>query len=258
MSAVGHLSDRLIGQRWRVRCQQGVYRRFGRFARRAHGRGPLLVAVGDSLTDPRCPYTLPRQVWLRIVGRQGYRTVNLGVWGETTGEMRERIQQVLCHGRPDVAVLFGGANDAIRGVDAAETERNASFIVEWLRDAGVTKIALIGPGLLNSERPADWVQAAGEVREVLQRVALRDGVVFVDLAAFQRERIASGKDPDFTRVPYRQSRSWHVSDGDPHFNAYGQRLVADAFLQATAAWGHPAAGRSRKILSRHDVRSETC
>jgi hypothetical protein len=43
-------------------------------------------------------------------------------------------------------------------------------------------------------------------------------------------------DPDFARVPYRQSRSWHVDDGDPHFNAYGQRLIAEAFLAAIADW----------------------
>lgn len=241
MSAVGYLSDRSIGQRWRVRCQQGVYRRVGRFAGRVHGRGPLLVAIGDSLTDPRCPYTLPHQVWLRVVGRRGYQTVNLGVWGETTGEMRERIEEMLCQGRPDVAVLFGGANDAIRGIAPAETEDNAAFIVEWLRDAGVTRIALIGPGLLNWECPTDWAPAAGEVGEVLRRVAARYGVVFVDLAAFQRQRIERGKDPDFTRVPYRQSRSWYVSDGDPHFNSYGQRVVAEAFLDATSGWGGNAA-----------------
>jgi hypothetical protein len=30
-----------------------------------------------------------------------------------------------------------------------------------------------------------------------------------------------------------------VKDGDPHFNAYGQRLVAEAFLAAIADWRRP-------------------
>lgn len=201
-----------------------------------HGRGPLLVAIGDSLTDPSSGSTLPWQVWLRRVARQGYRTVNLGVSGETTADMRHRIEQTLCEGQPEIAVLFGGANDALHRVDPAETERNVTFIIEWLRDRGIRKIVVIGPGLINWSRDArDWA-ALDEVRKVLADIAARYDVVFVDLAEVLRDRIDRGEDPDFGRVPYRQSRSWHVRDGDPHFNAYGQRLVAEAFLAATVEW----------------------
>jgi hypothetical protein len=69
---------------------------------------------------------------------------------------------------------------------------------------------------------------------VVREVAEGYEVTFVDLASFLRGRLDRGEDPDFTRVPYRRSRSWHVKDGDPHFNAYGQRLIAEAFLAATA------------------------
>jgi lysophospholipase L1-like esterase len=225
-----------------LKVRQRVYRRVARSARRVHGRGPLLVAIGDSLTDPQCAYTLPRQVWPRIVGRAGYRTVNLGVSGETTADMRRRIEQTLSEGQPEIAVLFGGANDAIRGVGPAETEQNVTFMVEWLRERGIRKIAVIGPGLLNWGQTPDWVSAADEVRKVLRDVAERYGAIFVDLAMFLRHRIDRGKDPDFARVPYRQARSWHVQHGDPHFNAYGQRLVAEAFLEATSDWRPPPRG----------------
>jgi len=224
---------------WLLKVQQRVYRRLASVTRRVHGRGPLLVAIGDSLTDPQCACTLPRRVWPRIVGREGYRTVNLGVSGETTADMRRRIEQTLEEGQPDIAVLFGGANDAVRGVDPAETEQNVTFMVRWWRDRGVRKIALIGPGLLNWERIPDWASAADELREVLSVVAERHDVIFVDLATFLRHRIDRGEDPDFARVPYRQARSWHVQEGDPHFNAYGQRLVAQAFLAATIDWRPP-------------------
>jgi lysophospholipase L1-like esterase len=218
---------------WYLKVQQRVYRRVARFARRVHGRGPLLVAMGDSLTDPRCAYTLPRQVWLRIVGRKGYKTVNLGVSGETTADMRRRIGQVLTEGKPEIAVVFGGSNDAIRGVDPEETERNVTFMVEWLQDRGIRNIILMGPGMLNSEQVPDWASPADEVRKVLRGVAEQHGVIFVDLAQFLRGRIDRGADPDFSRVRYRQSRSWHVQAGDPHFNAYGHRLIAEAFLAGT-------------------------
>lgn len=232
---------------WRMKVQQRAYRRLASHARRVHGRGPLLVAIGDSHTDPRCAYTLPRQVWLRIVGREGYRTVNLGVSGDTTGDMRRRIQQTLSEGHPEIVVVFGGTNDAQRGVDPAETERNLAVMLEWCLTRGIRKVVLVGPPLVNWEPAPDWASSAEEVRRVLSEVAERYGAVCVDLARFFRGRIERGEDPDFSRAPYTQSRSWHVEAGDPHLNAYGQALVAEAFLAATAGW---RSSRARRRLPR--------
>jgi lysophospholipase L1-like esterase len=236
---------------WRLNVQQRVYRRLARHARRVHGHGPLLVAIGDSNTDPRCAYTVPRQVWLRIVGREGYKTVNLGVSGDATSDMRRRIEQTLSESQPEIVVVFGGANDARRGVDPAETERNVTFMVEWLRDHGIRKVVLIGPTLVNWRPTPDWVSSADEVQRVLRDVAERYGAVCVDLTLFLRGRIEAGEDPDFSRVRYTQSRSWHVEAGDPHLNAYGQRLVAEAFLAATAGW-RSSPGRRRQWLVRRE------
>lgn len=219
-----------------MKVQRRVYWRLARHARRVHGRGPLLVAIGDSNTDPKGGYTLSRQVWLRIVGREGYKTLNLGVSGDTTADMRRRIEQTLREGQPEIVVVFGGPNDALRRVDRAETEDNVTFMVQWWRDHGVRRIVLVGPPLVNWQPNPDWVASTDAVARVLREVAERFGVVFVDLTTFLRRRIERGDDPDFSRVPYRQSRSWHVEAGDPHLNAYGQRLVAEAFLAATADW----------------------
>ena len=221
---------------WLVNARQRTYRRLGQLDGRVHGRGPLLVAIGDSLTDPSSGFTLPWQVWLRRVACKGYKTVNLGVSGDTTADMRQRVEQTLSQGRPEVAVLFGGANDAFYGVDPAETERNVTLMVNWLREHAIPNIVLISPGLLNWERGMGSAPALEDVRAVLRQVAERRGTMFVDLIGFLRGRIERGEDPDFTRVPYQQSRSWHVQPDDPHFNAYGQRLVAEAFLAAIADW----------------------
>jgi lysophospholipase L1-like esterase len=211
-----------------VKVRERVYRQLASHARRVHGHGPLLVAIGDSNTDPRCAYTLPRQVWLRIVGREGYKTLNLGVSGDTTGDMRRRIEQTLSEGQPEIAVVFGGVNDAQRDVDPAKTERNVAFMARWLRDRGIRKIVLIGPALVNWQPTPDWASSAADVQKVLSDVAQRHGAVCVDLALFLRSRIDRGEDPDFSRVPYSQSHSWHVAAGDPHLNAYGQRLAGGA------------------------------
>lgn len=214
-----------------------MYGRIARRAGRVHGDGPLLLAIGDSHTDPCTGYTLPWQVWVRIVGRAGYRTFNLGVSGDTTADMRRRIVEVTHEATPEIGVVFAGSNDPARGIDPAETGENVTFIVEWFKDRGVQRIVLIGPGSRNATTSADSLEAPlDDVQRVLEGVAGRQGVVFVDLAGFLRGRLDRGEDPDFARTPYRQSRSWHVKDGDPHFNAYGQRLIAEAFLAATADW----------------------
>jgi lysophospholipase L1-like esterase len=228
--------------------RQRLYWRIARSARRVHGRGPLLVAIGDSHTDPASGYTLPWQVWLRRVGREGYKTVNLGFSGDTTTDMRRRIEQMLDHGQPSIAVVFGGTNDALRHIDPEETKRNVAFMVKWLGHHGIRKLVVIGPGLVNWRQDSASVSAVDDLRTLLGDVAARNGASFVDLAGFLGDRIDRGEDPDFRRLPYRQSRSWHVRDGDPHFNAYGQRLIAEAFLVATAGWRRPT--RARRLTTK--------
>src|ERR1700728_3427946 len=77
--------------------------RLGQISPRVHGRGPLLVAMGDSLTDPFVGFVFPWQIWVRRLGRQGYKTVNLGVGGETTVDMARRVEEFLGEGEPEVA-----------------------------------------------------------------------------------------------------------------------------------------------------------
>lgn len=226
---------------------------------RVHGRGPLLAAMGDSLTDPFVGFVFPWQVWVRRLNRHGYRTLNLGRGGETTTDMRRRVNEFTSEGRPDVAVLFAGNCDVEQGIDPADTERNITYIVEWLRAQGVSKIALIAPGIVNLERLPSWLaqvrswEAAAEpVRSVFRRVAESQDAVFVDLAAFQRQLITRGEVPDFSVEPYRQSRSWHASGSDGHYNAYGYQLVAEAFVSATAHWC-PERRRQRPLIGRPAV-----
>lgn len=240
----GESSPSDLREWWFRNVRHPFYWRVGQLAGRTNGRGPLLVAMGDSLTDPYVGFTFPRQVWLRCVGREGgYKTVNLGVGGSTTAYMCERIDTFLSAGQPDIAVLAAGNVDAEQGIASAETERNVRFILDWLEEHGVSKIALVGPGMVNlpklpdyMSQLKDWRSAIDDVRAILRDIAVEHDAVFVDLAQFLCDRIADGKDPDFSLVPYRPSRSWHPVAGDAHLNAYGHRLVAEAFLTATSHW----------------------
>jgi lysophospholipase L1-like esterase len=160
--------------------------------------------------------------------------------------MCRRIEDFLSEGQPEVAVIFAGNCDAERAIDPAEIERNITYAVSWLKEHGVRKIVLMTPGLLNLPKiPAymplvsDWSASISGVRAAFRHVADRHGALLVDLAAHLSDRLARGEDPDFSRVPYRQSQSWHAFVEDGHYNAYGHRLIAEAFLEATAHWRPP-------------------
>ena len=125
-------------------------------------------------------------------------------------------------------MVFGGVNDAQRGVERAETERNITFMVQWLRAHGIRKVVLIGPALANWRSTPDWTSAADEVRTVLRDVAGRSGAVYVDLTLFLRRRIERGEGPDFSRVPLcpitlvaRRRTRTHTSM--PMVNAWSQK-----------------------------------
>jgi acyl-CoA thioesterase-1 len=107
---------------------------------------PLVVFLGDSLTaglglpaDQAYPALLARA--LRDDGVAA-RVVNAGVSGDTSASGLRRLPWLLAQ-RPVVVVVGLGANDALRGQPAAETERNLRAIVAQARRAGV-KVLLLG------------------------------------------------------------------------------------------------------------------
>lgn len=52
-------------------------------------------------------------------------------------------------------------------------------------------------------------------------------VLYSDLYAWMKARIQNGDDPDFSSVAYDQSRSWHYTDNNQHYSAYGHALQGE-------------------------------
>lgn len=109
----------------------------------AQGRERVIVAFGDSLTaglgvpaSEGYPAVLEEK--LKEAG-YSYRVVNSGVSGETTAGGLRRVDWVL-RSRPEIVILELGANDGLRGLDLAQTEKNLSAIIERLQQAGVAVI----------------------------------------------------------------------------------------------------------------------
>ncbi len=107
---------------------------------------PLVIFLGDSLT---AGLGLPaEQAYPALVERtldregQPVRALNAGVSGDTTAGGLSRLDWLLQQ-KPDVVVVGLGANDGLRGIDPADTERNLREIVRRSQEAGA-RVLLLG------------------------------------------------------------------------------------------------------------------
>lgn len=101
---------------------------------------PTILALGDSLT---AGYGLgpgeafPERLQQALAARgDDVRVVNAGVSGDTSGGGLARVDWLLAE-KPDLAIIELGANDGLRALDPADTERNIAAIIEKLQGAGV-------------------------------------------------------------------------------------------------------------------------
>lgn len=139
--------------------------------------GPLVIFLGDSLTagyglaqDEAFPAVLERAMRERGMPM---RVVNAGVSGDTTTGGLDRLDWLLKQ-KPDLLVIGLGANDALRGQDAARIEENLRSIIASARHAGARVL------LLGMRVPANYGPAfTRDFAEVYPRVARAEGVALV-------------------------------------------------------------------------------
>ena len=103
----------------------------------------LVLALGDSLyagfgvaRNESFPAALERELEEQNIFA---RVVNAGVSGDTTAGGRARLAFTLdgLERKPDLVVVGLGANDALRGLDPAETRRNLDAILAELKRRGI-------------------------------------------------------------------------------------------------------------------------
>jgi acyl-CoA thioesterase-1 len=99
---------------------------------------PVIAAFGDSLSagfgvEPGKSYPDDLQRLLDASGYH-YKVVNLGVSGDTTTDGLERMPEVLAL-HPAIVILEFGANDGLRGLPVASTQKNLAAMMEAFRKA---------------------------------------------------------------------------------------------------------------------------
>lgn len=96
-----------------------------------------IVAVGDSLTAGyglNINESYPSQLEKKLSDNgKDVEIINMGVSGETTAGLLERVEFVKKQ-NPEIIIITIGGNDALRGLPVAETEKNITKIISSFKE----------------------------------------------------------------------------------------------------------------------------
>ncbi|MBU1442844.1 MAG: arylesterase [Gammaproteobacteria bacterium] len=110
-------------------------------------RKPLILVVGDSLS---AEYGLKRgEGWVPLMQKRiaeqkiDATVVNASISGDTTSGGKARLAGLLAAHKPTLVVLELGANDALRGLPLADTEKNLTDMTRAAQAAGA-QVLIVG------------------------------------------------------------------------------------------------------------------
>ena len=113
----------------------------------AQSNAPLILVFGDSLS---AEYGLKRgSGWVALMQDQlkkegfPHRIMNASISGETTAGGQSRLPATLKKYKPNIMILELGANDGLRGLPVAQTERNLRSMIS-LADSAGAKSLIVG------------------------------------------------------------------------------------------------------------------
>ncbi|MEX1099354.1 MAG: arylesterase [Bacteriovoracaceae bacterium] len=106
-----------------------------------------VICLGDSLTEgygikKKDAYPALLESMLKEKGFKA-KVVNGGVSGSTTASGKSRLEWLLKKSNPDVLILALGANDGLRGLKLAQSQKNLEKIIELAQNKKI-KILLAG------------------------------------------------------------------------------------------------------------------
>ncbi|MFM1859037.1 MAG: hypothetical protein RL133_537 [Pseudomonadota bacterium] len=158
---------------------------------------PIVMIYGDSLS---AAYGLPTSLgWASLLQKRleaekfPHQVINRSLSGETSFGGLQRLPAALKRQRPAVTLLALGANDGLRGLSMAQTEKNLEQIILQLKQAG-SRVVLLGIRLPPNYGP----QSAKDFERLYRSLALRHNTALVPLllagfetneSLFQADRI---------------------------------------------------------------------
>ena len=177
--------------------------------------GSRVLALGDSLTAGLG--VTPGEAWPALLAaRTGWRVVNGGISGDTSGGARERLPALLEENTPALVLVTLGGNDMLRRLPKEETVANLAQILAMAKARGARVVLLATP------KPS----VAGAF---FQNLSAAD--FYRQVAKDQKVALIEDAFPDVLSDPQLK--------GDPlHPNAAGHALLSKKIFEALRKIGY--------------------
>ncbi|HHX61301.1 MAG TPA: SGNH/GDSL hydrolase family protein [Epulopiscium sp.] len=205
--------------------------------------GSKLVMIGDSITD--CGRQRPIGEGYKGELGEGYvslvhalidatypereiRTINMGISGNTSDDLKARWKTDLMALKPDWVSILIGINDIWRKVDhpaqyelhipVEDYKANVDYMVADAKAAGIN-VVLMTPFMMENNENDFMRQQAEVYGQICKEIAQKHEVIFVDLQAEFNNFLAF----NYSAV---------LSGDRVHPNRVGHMIIAKAFLNA--------------------------
>ncbi|MEO3785230.1 SGNH/GDSL hydrolase family protein [Actinocorallia sp. B10E7] len=145
---------------------------------RKRGPGPVVVAAGASMTQGTLGANWVGALRDRPEYRE-YEFVNAGVNGDTSDDLRKRVDSdiVACH--PDAVTILVGANDVLDGVPPEEYRADLGAIVDRIKEKTTARIALLSLPPLGEDLASSRNRRLGAYNAAIKETAARAQVGYI-------------------------------------------------------------------------------
>ncbi|RNG34675.1 SGNH/GDSL hydrolase family protein [Streptomyces botrytidirepellens] len=145
---------------------------------RPKGSGPVVVAAGASMTQG----TLGRD-WVGDLREKpefrGYEFINAGDNGNTSADLRGRVDSDIVACDPDAVTLLIGTNDVRDGVPLEEYRDNLGAIIDRIKDKTSARIALMSLPPLGEDLDSEINHKLRDYNAAIKETATRATVGYV-------------------------------------------------------------------------------
>jgi acyl-CoA thioesterase-1 len=185
----------------------------GGFGRGLNEEKVKIVAMGDSLTagyDLNLDESYPKQLEKKLLENNfNVQIINVGISGETTAGLFERIEFIKKQ-NPEIILITIGGNDALRALPVTETEKNILKIVQSLKEV-VDKEKIF---LMQIQAPANLgIAYTRQFNSLYQNIVSREKINLVPFV-----------------VPEVFTNSNLMQNDGIHPNAEGYKYLIDNFI----------------------------
>ncbi len=175
-----------------------------------------LLVLGDSLS---AAYGIPQQDgWVSLLDQKlsqqtmqqlkNLRVVNASLSGETTSGGLQRLPGLLSQHQPSYVIIELGANDALRGQNLAQTQRNLAQMIELSLQQGA-KVKLLGIRLPPNYGPAFDRRLAQMYQQLSEQYTVPlDPFFLADVALNPALMLDDGLHPNAAAQPLILERLW--------------------------------------------------